>query len=128
MVKIHQPRTVMVDIDDSILLWTIDGIPHSEEDIVVIEDGGRRFQFLPHFKNIEFIRRLKLQGYAIIFWSAGGNDWCERIVKRLGLEDIADICMSKPELCVDDLLDAKRILKQIVWIDPVTGEYKRNEK
>jgi hypothetical protein len=127
MIKINNARTVMVDIDDSVLLWNPELYPHSPNDIITLEEGGRLHQFIPHTKNIEFIKKLKLQGYGLIFWSAGGNDWCERIVKELKLEDIADICMSKPEFAIDDLLDAKRIIKTVLWIDPVTGEYKRNE-
>ena len=126
MKKIKQSRTVMVDVDESILLWSPELYPHSPNDLIVLEEGGRKHQFLPHYKNIEFIKKLKLQGYGLIFWSAGGNDWCERIVKELKLEDIADVCMSKPEFAIDDLLDAKRIIKTVLWIDPITGEFKRN--
>lgn len=127
MIKLNQARTVMVDIDDTCILWEPEKYPHNEADLIILEDDGKVFKFLPHFKHIEFIRKLKLQGFALVFWSAGGNDWCERIVKLLELDGVADICMSKPEFAVDDLLDARRIIKTVLWIDPISGEYRRNE-
>ena len=127
MKKLEQSRTVMVDVDDSIILWFPEQYQHLPENLIIIEGNGQQIAFLPHFKNIEFIKRLKLQGYGIVIWSASGPDWCEKIVKALNIENIPDVIMGKPELSIDDLLDAKKILKQIIWIDPVTGEYKRSE-
>lgn len=116
----------MVDVDDTLILWSPEKYPHEEKDLIILEDDGKIFKFLPHFKNIEFIQTLKLQGYGIVVWSASGPDWCERIIKVLKLETLPHVIMGKPELAIDDLLDAKRIIKSVVWIDPKTGEYKRN--
>lgn len=127
MVKVKQAKTVMVDIDDSILLWNPEKYPHNSNDIIILEHDGRMHKFLPHFNNIEFIRKLKLQGYGIIYWSAAGNDWAEKIVDILELMDTADVILSKPEFAIDDLLDARKIIKQVIWLDPVDGSYKRNE-
>lgn len=124
---LKQSRTVMIDIDDTILLWNPEEYPHVESDLITIEEDGHQFKFLAHKKHIEFIRKLKLQGYGIVFWSAGGNEWAQRIVNKLGIQELADVIMSKPEFALDDLLDATKIIKSVVWIDPTTGKYKRNE-
>lgn len=127
MNKIQQPRTVMLDVDDSIILWTPENYAHDDDELLVLEDDGKIMRFLPHYKNIEFVKTLKFQGYGIVCWSAAGVDWAERIVKALHLEEYIDVCMSKPEFAIDDLLQADRIIKSVLWIDPKTGEYKRNE-
>lgn len=126
MTYLNNSRTAMVDIDDTILLWEPDKYIHNKEDLITIEANSVSKTFLPHAKNIEFIKALKLQGYGIVFWSASGPEWCQKIVTKLGLEEVANVIMGKPELAMDDLLDAKRIIKSVIWIDPNTGEYKRN--
>lgn len=116
-----------MDIDDTTILWEPEKYPHEPEELVLIQDFNRQFPFLPHKKNIEFVNKLKLQGYGVVFWSAAGGEWAETVTKALGLEDLPDVIMSKPEFAMDDLLDAKKIIKQVIWLDPVTGEIKRNE-
>ena len=76
---------------------------------------------------IRFLKNLKRQGYTIVVWSAASGSWASRVVKQLNLEQFVDITMSKPEFCVDDLLEAKKIIKQIIYIDPITGEFQRSE-
>lgn len=127
MNKINKPRTVMVDVDDTLIIWDPEKYPHTENDLIWIEDYNRSLPFLPHKKNIDFIQKLKLQGYGIVIWSAAGGDWAETVVKALHLQDLPDVIMSKPEFAVDDLLSAKGIIKQVIWLDPVTGEFKRSE-
>jgi len=127
MFKLNKERVVYLDCDDSAILWSPENYPHEESELVYHEDQYGKWAFLPHKKNVEFVKNLKRQGYGVVVWSAAGADWAEKVVKMLKLEGYVDVILSKPELAVDDLLDAKRIIKSIVWIDPVTGEYKRNQ-
>lgn len=115
-----------MDIDDTCIIWEPEKYSHKEEDIIWIEDYNRKFPFLPHKRNIEFVQKLKLQGYGVVCWSAAGANWAETVIKKLGLEDLPDIIISKPELCVDDILEPKRIIKSIVWLHPDTGVFQRN--
>lgn len=123
--KLDPARTAMVDIDDTIILWDIDKYKHNKEDLRWVGEDNS-FPALPHLKNIDLIKKVKMQGYGIVFWSAAGVDWVEHVIKRLGLEELPDVIMSKPEFAVDDLLDAKKIIKSVIWIEPETGEFKRN--
>jgi hypothetical protein len=125
-IKLNKDRVVYLDIDDSTILWEPEKYHHTPDEIVEITDGPRKFPFLPHKRNIEFVQKLKLQGYGVVVWSAAGASWAEHVIKMLGLEDLPDMIISKPELCVDDLLEANRIIKSIVWIHPDSGEFKRN--
>jgi phosphoserine phosphatase len=123
---LKKERIVYSDVDDSLILWDYQKYPHNLEDLISFTDEYGTWSLLPHKKNIDFLINLKRQGYGIVIWSAAGGEWAEKVTKALGLENVADFVMAKPELCIDDLLDAKRIIKSIVWIDPITGEYKRN--
>jgi hypothetical protein len=125
--KLNKDKVVYLDIDDSIILWSPELYPHAEEDLIWIDDGlTRSFPFLPHKRNIEFVKRLKLQGYGVVAWSAAGANWASTVINKLGLQDLPDMIISKPELCIDDFLDPKRIIKSIIWLDPITGEFRRN--
>lgn len=125
-VKLPKDKVVYVDVDDTIAGWTPEDFHHKEEEIVWVDDDTRMFPLLPLKRNIDFVKKLKLQGYGVVVWSAAGANWAEHIIKKFGLEDLPDMIISKPELCVDDLLEANRIIKSIVWICPDTGEFKRN--
>jgi len=125
-IKLAKDRVVYLDIDDSCIIWEPEKYKHHEDEIIWIEDYGRKFPFLPHKRNIEFVQKLKLQGYGVVCWSAAGASWAETVICKLGLQDLPDMILSKPELCVDDILEPKRILKSIVWLHPETGEFLRN--
>lgn len=124
--KLNKDKVVYVDVDDTLVLWEPEKYHHTEDEIIWITDDTRRFPFLPHKRNIKFVQQLKLQGYGVVVWSAAGSNWAEHVIKNLKLEDLPDMIISKPELCVDDLLEANRIIKSIVWIHPDSGEFKRN--
>lgn len=124
---LKKERVAYCDVDDTIIIWDYEKYPHTVSDLVEIEDYNRKCLFLPHKRNIEFLQKLKLQGYGIVIWSAAGANWAETVVKALKLEDLPDMVLSKPELALDDLLDARKIIRSVIWLDPTTGEYKRNE-
>ena len=122
---VEKERVVYIDCDDTLLMWTFDEKVTPADEIVWIEDYGRILPFVPNRKNIEFAQRLKLQGYGVVVWSAAGAAWARTVVSKLGLEDLPDVVLAKPELAMDDLLDAKKIIKSVIWLDPHTGEIKR---
>lgn len=124
--KLEKEKVVYVDIDDTLILWEPEKWEHKEEEIIWIEDYNRKFPFLPHKKNLEFLQRLKLQGYGVVVWSAAGATWAETVVNQLGIQDLPDMIISKPEFCIDDFLEAKQIIKRIIWIDPNDGTFNRS--
>lgn len=126
--KLNKERVAYCDCDDTLLLWDYYKYPHKEEELLDFSDQYGEWKLLPHKKNIEFLVNLKRQGYGVVIWSAAGSEWAERVTIALGLQEVADFVMAKPEVTMDDLLDATRIIKSVVWIDPTTGEYRRNSK
>ena len=125
--KLEKEKVVFVDVDDTILLWDVEKYPHNPDDLITFTDEYGQWKLLPHTKNIEFVINLKRQGYGVVVWSAAGATWAETVINKLELNSLPDMIISKPEIAIDDLLDAKRIIKTVLWIDPITGEYKRNE-
>lgn len=126
MFKLNKARTVFCDVDDTIILWDISKYESITEEHIDLGDKDLYFPVIPHRKNIALLTKLKLQGCGIVVWSAAGVDWAEKVVTKLNLTDIVDVVVSKPEIAIDDLLQADRIIKSIIWIDPVSGEMKRN--
>src|ERR1035437_11138353 len=115
--KLDKDRTIYIDCDDTLIIWNPDKYIHEREDIRWIGET-KFFSVLPHKKHIDFIRKIKMQGYGIVIFSAAGVNWAEKVVKTLGIEDLPDVIMSKPEFVIDDLLDAKKIIKSVIWIHP----------
>lgn len=124
--KLDKERVVYVDCDDTLIIWEPNKYEHTEKDLVHYVDNYGAWTFLKHQANIDFVIKLKRQGYGVVVWSAAGAEWAEKVVKLLKLEEVADVVLSKPEIALDDLLDAKRIIKSVIWIDPITGDYKRS--
>lgn len=125
MIKLKSGRTAAFDCDETLLAWTFKS---DESDIIQLtNEQGQGRKFKPNRHIIDFLKSLKVQGYTIIVWSAASGNWASRVVEALQLEDYVDLTCDKLELAVDDLLDAKRIIKTVLWIDPITGEFKRNE-
>lgn len=125
---LKKERVVYSDVDDTLIAWEPEKYPdHDPADIITFTDDYGQWHFLKNTRNIQFIKNLKRQGYGVVVWSAAGAEWANKVVKMLELEPYVDVVLSKPEIAVDDLLDAKRIIKTVIWIDPMTGDYKRNE-
>ena len=125
MIELKSGRTVAVDCDETLLAWSY---PENAQGLITISnEKGQSKTFWPHKKNIDFVKALKIQGYTIIVWSAASGTWASRVVRELELEEYVDLTCDKLEFAVDDLLDAKKIIKQVIWLDPISGEFKRNE-
>lgn len=90
---------VYCDIDQTLVNWS----PSETDEIITIENNGFKNSFGIIHANIEQIKKHKLCGHGVIFWSAGGWSWCKAVVERLGLTQYADGILSKPRWIVDDL-------------------------
>jgi phosphoserine phosphatase len=99
--------TVFFDCDQTLVMWGM------EEDsrAIVFEVYDQKFKLVPHQKHIDRLKFHKAEGFKIVCWSAGGEDWAKTIVKTLGLEQYVDYCLSKPSYYYDDLPTEKILHK-----------------
>ena len=86
-----------VDVDDTLLIH--DPNPADKSKCVMV-DG---ICFIPHQRHIEQIKAHKARGHTILVWSQGGEEWAEKAVKILNLEQYVDYVMDKPYWIYDDL-------------------------
>lgn len=107
MQVIRNDKILYVDIDDTLVIWSETG--HS---------------YKPHKKHIDYIKRFHMRGQAVVAWSAGGFEWCERIIKELGLEPYITLVVSKPAWWMDDL-KADQVLFEVNRI--YLKDYEENE-
>jgi hypothetical protein len=84
-----KPRTIAFDIDDT--LWKIRAY----------EGGGDQ---IPDYDLIQVLRWFAANGDTIYFWSAGGCDYCQTIVTKLGLDELGTV-IEKGSIRVDIAFD-----------------------
>lgn len=73
-----RPLNIAFDIDDT--LWKI---RYKQKDQV------------PDYDLIQVLRWFHANGENIYFWSAGGIDYCQRIVNKLGLDELGKVIGKK---------------------------------
>jgi hypothetical protein len=97
---IKNETVVWVDLDNTIAMWTNPTVDGPGK--FMVEYGGRDIFLTPHRPNIDLVREYRNRGYFIIFHSANGYGHATRIIRALGLEDTADLIMTKNIKVVDD--------------------------
>lgn len=129
MIVIPSVNSVFWDVDDTLVLWNPtkeqlekDGIDFEcpaglflNEENNVTPGKPWTARLVPHKTHIEQLKKHKMRGHMIVVWSAGGYDWAEAVVKRLGLEQYVDVVISKPTWAYDDM-PAERILPKVQWM------------
>lgn len=119
MKTIRATRSVFFDVDDTLVLW--DWRQYSPEGIGLIDikspNAGTTISVLPHYRHIELMKQFKVRGHTVVVWSQGGHEWAEAVVLALGLEDVVDLVMDKPNWYVDDL-HANAWMKAPIFLDP----------
>lgn len=118
VIKSH--RIVMVDVDDTLVLWDWKSINPDGIGLVSISnpDGNCTELVMPHNRHIALMRQFKARGHTVVVWSQGGWSWAEAVVKALGLEGVVDIVMDKPSWYVDDL-PSQAFMKAPIFLDPM---------
>lgn len=115
MKTIENEMIVMVDVDDTLLMWK-DHTQPGDNKIAVTDPYDNATVFLvPHQKHIDQIRKWHGRGFSVIVWSAGGVQWAKAAVAALKLEPYVDLVMTKPSKFVDDL-PANQILGTPVYL------------
>ena len=85
------------------------------DDTLIIDDS-------PNLPLIDLMKRWKSEKRPIIVWTSNfqGVNWAIDKVKLLGIEDLVDICLPKPNMIVDD-----DTLEYYSTIDPKTLEWRK---
>jgi FMN phosphatase YigB (HAD superfamily) len=98
--KFKEPL-VTFDCDDTLVSWK--HYPKISKNSIAFNDPSGTVYLNAIKEHIEALKSHKLRGHTVIVWSAGGADWAEEVVKKLGLESYVDAIMSKPNWFYDDL-------------------------
>ena len=69
------------------------------DDTLVRSFGSKR---IPMTMAIQGVVALKEQGFTLYLWSSGGADYCKRTAAELGIENIFEGFLPKPNIYVDD--------------------------
>lgn len=117
---IKSTRLVMFDVDDTLVIWDWRSVDSEGKGLVTIKDpnGGCAEAVLPHYRHIELMRQFKARGHTVVVWSQGGHEWAAEVCKVLGIENIVDLVMDKPNWYVDDL-HANAWMKAPIYLDPL---------
>ena len=92
---------VCIDVDETLVLWTIP--PGRGSDCIMFNSFGVGEWLLPHEHHIKLLKQFKVRGHKVIVWSQGGPQWAAEVVRVLKLEDYVDVVMAKPKWIIDDL-------------------------
>lgn len=84
MIVLRKNKVLFCDVDKTLIIW---------------ESGN---QWHPHEEHIALLRQFKYQGHGVVVWSAGGYEWAERAVYLLGIDDLVDLIVNKPDWYIDD--------------------------
>ena len=93
--------TIFFDCDDTLVIWDKHGKSNDFE-AIKFTCYGKEYKLIPHKPHIEALKKHKNDGYKIVVWSAGGEEWAAEVVKVLDLGDHVDCTLSKPEFYYDD--------------------------
>lgn len=97
---IDSDNVVYFDVDGTLVLWDYPA-ERAAETIAVGAPGLER-RVLPHWTHVEEIKKYKARGHRVVVWSAGGHEWAESVVRKLGLIPFVDIIIRKPTWYYDD--------------------------
>ncbi|WP_309723229.1 HAD family hydrolase [Armatimonas sp.] len=78
------PNVVFVDVDDTL----------------VRSVGTKR---IPIVRTIQYVRRLKEEGWELYCWSAGGGEYARQSAEELGIVECFEGFLPKPTVMLDDL-------------------------
>lgn len=122
MITIPGDKVVYSDIDDTVIFWSSSpedkekyGVLFTCPGSMVYDTDGEEIGYagewsellVPNWPQINELRKFKIRGYKIVFWTQSGSGWAEAVAKTLNLQDLVDVCLSKPNYIFDDLPASK---------------------
>jgi hypothetical protein len=85
------------------------------DDTLVRSYGSKR---IPITGTIEHIKELKKQGASLYCWSSGGAEYARNTAEELGILDIFEVLLPKPQMLLDD--QEINDWKGIIQIHPIS--------
>jgi hypothetical protein len=67
-------------------------------DLTLVDDDGRLLDGAG-----EALKRLNERGCHLFLWSTGGADYCRKVARINGLEDLFEGFVAKPDILIDDM-------------------------
>lgn len=102
MITIKNNKIAYFDVDDTLINHFI-GIPFDEKEHLNLNNGEIQYWKITRNEgNIRALKHYKQLGFTIVVWSLGGYSHAQAAIKALGLENSVDLCMSKPDVYIDD--------------------------
>lgn len=120
MQTIHSTRNVYFDVDDTLVIWDWKEIDPSGTGLIAItnpDNPAVTEYVLPHFRHIELLRQFSVRGHTVWVWSQGGAAWADAVCRALGLENVVNYAVDKPNWYVDDL-HANAWMKSPIYLHP----------
>jgi len=96
------PKPVVVDVDDTLILWDLSELPEGVK-LIEVDFSGYISKLGIHQKNVNLVKKFAKLGYTVIVWSKTGGDWAQAIVKALKLEQYVSYVGDKPLFYIDDM-------------------------
>lgn len=116
--KITCGPTVYVDVDDTLLMWSLpEGIETNDDRLITVRCREYSERLFPNEHNILLLKRLATRGHAIVVWSGGGADWAEAAVNALGLNRYVEAVSGKPQYYIDDISNPKEWIGKHGYFD-----------
>lgn len=97
--KVADKKTVMIDCDQTLIMWEDDAADLSNS-VIQVANGNLVVKF--HRRHIELVKQFFAIGWNVIVWSQGGSDHAEHVVKACKLENHIHGIMPKPDVVLDD--------------------------
>lgn len=119
MRHIKATRLIAFDVDDTLVIWDWQRINPEGIGLLKIVNPVTGVECLvqPHNRHVELMKQFKVRGHTVIVWSQGGSEWAEAVCKAMGIENLVDFVMDKPNWYVDDL-PSETWMKKPIYLDP----------
>lgn len=89
-------NTIYCDVDETIIFW-FPTKGSTAEDYIETSSGMMEV----NNQLVKALQRRQRAGDKIVVWSQGGEEWATEVAALVGLTNV--ICLSKPNVIVDDL-------------------------
>jgi hypothetical protein len=119
MQVIKSTKIIYYDVDDTLIMWDLSATEYESSNLIRIVDpaSGVSRYCLPHQRHIDLMQEFKVRGHTIVVWSQGGSEWAHRAVVALGIENLVDVVIGKPDWYVDDR-GVESWMKKPVYLHP----------
>lgn len=105
MKRIDGDKLAIFDVDDTLILFDEShtyGDDENARTIMLTRPDGTDAEFRVNEEIVQILIEHKTRGHTIMVWSAGGVDWAELAIRKLGIEHAVDGYMCKPTWFYDD--------------------------